>query len=115
MGFRERIVEQLGPRLAPGECIQAAFAGQPRIRMGFFDRYLVVAVTDRRIVAFRSGTFSQTRVGDVVGEFPRATRCGPTSGIWHEVALPGLSFLVNRRYFADLAAADAALPGSPAS
>ena len=42
-------------------------------------------------------------------ELPRFTQLGPGSGIWHSIYVEGARIRVHRRFFMDVAAADAVL------
>jgi len=110
MRARDKIAAAAERRLEPGEHIHAAFAGQPHIRFQLGrDRYRTVVVTDRRVLVFDSGTFSQTKVKDCLAELGRDVRFGSATGLWHSVTLGDIALSVNRRYFGELAAADAAM------
>jgi hypothetical protein len=111
MSARDKIAENAQERLDAGEQLQAAFAGQPGVRFQLGDRYRTVVVTDRRVLVFDSGMFKQTKTGDLLAELPRAIRFGEPNGLWHAVHLGEHQLQVNRRYFDELKAADAAAPG----
>lgn len=110
MAASDKIIKSVQPHLEPGETIQGAFAGQTSIRFRLSDRYRTVVATDRRILVFDSGTFSQTKTNEKLVELPRATRFGEASGLWHQIDIAGETLHVNRRYFKQLAAIDAAAP-----
>lgn len=109
MGFREKIAANAQEHLTPGEQLQGVFAAQDAklFRMG--NRYRPVVAPDRRILVFDSGTFSQTKTKRLLGELPRATRLGPTSGLRHTIEFQDEKPYVNRRYHRDVAAIDAAV------
>jgi hypothetical protein len=119
MAIRDTISASVKPFLAPGEELQqvvpsqtasqyvAAFAG-----LLFFlplNRYRVLAVTSHRILILDAGKFSWKKARAVVGELPRATRLGPGTGMWHVVPANGEKLRVHRRFFKDMAGADAVL------
>lgn len=109
MSASEKIIKNVQPHLAPGETVQAAFAGQPQIRFRVGDRYRTVVVTDRRILVFDSGTFSQTKTKTQLAELPRSTRFGRPQGmLWHQIEVAGERLYVNRRYFKQLEAIEPA-------
>ena len=109
MAARDKIATGAQDHLAPGEQVQAAFAGQPNLRFQWGrDRYRTVVVTYRRILVFDSGSFSQTKTKALLADLPRSIRVGAPAGLWHTVTLGAMTLLVNRRYFGELAAADAA-------
>ncbi|WP_157432571.1 hypothetical protein [Aeromicrobium sp. Root472D3] len=113
MGMAEKIVHRAQSLVEPGEIVQGAFAGQPTItnRIGQ-GGYRIVVATDRRFLVFRSGTFSQTVIKDLVEESPRDQRLGEPGGIFHDVAVGSLTMKVNFRYFAQVRAIDLALDPS---
>lgn len=106
MSASDKIASNAQAHLAPGETVQAAFAGQPRIRFRAGDRYRTVVVTDRRVLVFDSGTFSQTKTKTLLAELPRTVSFGQPQGmLWHEIEVAGERLYVNRRYFKQVAAA----------
>ncbi|KQP63528.1 hypothetical protein [Nocardioides sp. Leaf285] len=108
-----RITENAQEHLEPGEQVQGAFAGQTAIRFQVTDRYRTVVATDRRLLIFDSGTFSQTSCTTLMAELPRETAVGPPSGLlWHRLDLIGEVLHVHRRYFSEVAAIDAAAPSA---
>ncbi|MGH9270825.1 MAG: PH domain-containing protein [Ilumatobacteraceae bacterium] len=108
MRARDKIVASAQDRLDGDEQVQAAFAGQPHLRFQWGrDRYRTVIVTDRRVLVFDSGTFSQTKVNELLAELPREVHFGDPTGLWHSITLGDIALLVNRRYYGELAAADA--------
>ncbi|MDQ2983941.1 MAG: hypothetical protein M3R70_08485 [Actinomycetota bacterium] len=122
MGAREKIRESAAPFVEQGETIQAVFNAQtgpnpnwvfltPIIM--FFAKYVVVVVTDRRILILRASAFRPTVAKSVAGELPRRTKLGPLSGLWGSIDLDGTRYWVHRRFFKDVDAADAASSGAP--
>jgi hypothetical protein len=71
------------------------------------NRYRIVAVTDRRILVLDAGKWTQRTARAVVTELPRATRLGPTSGLWTKIETPTGKIYVRRYFFKDVKAADA--------
>ena len=103
--------------LDAGEHIQEVF---PTTTMGLMmtallDRVLffmpsthrVVVVTDRRIVVFRSGKFSQGNPKEVLRSLPRATKIGPPKGLNYKTKVLGEKMFVHRRFHKDVESADA--------
>lgn len=117
MAIRDKIRDKAAPQLQPGEQVQATIAAQNQsqwlILAGailFFalNSYRSIVVTDRRIVVFDCGKWSQANPKRIVYEAPRATRLGPPSGLWHKVALGGDEELrIHKRFHKDIEAADA--------
>ena len=116
IAIRDRIQEKASPFLQPGEQMQAVFAAQTFsqywaifgfVIMMFKNAYRAVVVTDKRIIVFNTGKFSQTNVKSVVRELPRATRIGPAHGLWYRTEALGERLYIHTRFTKDIAAADA--------
>lgn len=107
MGFRDKITANAQPHLVPGEKVEGVFAAQDAKVFRLGNRYRTVVATTHRILVFDSGTFSQTRTKELLAELPRATRLGPTSGLWHAIPFGAETLFVNRRYHRDVEAIDA--------
>lgn len=124
VAIRDKMRESVEPYLEPGEQIQAVWAGQSHsqwlmvatgfIPFLFFNRYMTVAATDRRILVGDSGRWSQTKFNEVVAEAPRQSQVGPASGLWHRTDSLGVTMRVHKRFFKDIEQADA-LAGFEAS
>lgn len=83
-------------------------------------RPLIIAVTDRSVVVFRAGRFRPSRPKELLARLPRQTRLGPAQGrLWGKLHVAGQRMWIHRRFFKQVAAADAPLlappPGAPAS
>jgi hypothetical protein len=52
-----------------------------------------------------------TKARGIVAELPRAARLGPATGLWYPIETGQEKLYVHRRFFKDIAAADAT--GSP--
>jgi hypothetical protein len=125
MAIRDKLTAAVQPHLQPGEQLQAVFAGQTWsqwlvVVTGFipfviFNRYRVVAVTDRRIAVFDAGRWGMTKAKSLVVDLPRGGTLGPGAGIWHVIKAGNEDLRVHRRFFKDLAQADAYLTGPAAS
>ena len=72
-------------------------------------RYRIIVVTDQRILVLDTGKMGVKRARGVVVELPRSTKLGPASGIWQKIQLGGEQVRVHRKFFKDIAAADAAI------
>lgn len=125
MRLRDKFRAKIEPQLEPGETLEQVFLAQtgPKpywLLLGlvsivgfaiiFWFKYSVFAVTDRRILVFRSDLF--WHVKDVAATFPRETKLGPLSGIWARMEVGGTRYWVNKRFHVDVRAADTALPAS---
>ncbi|MEK6275623.1 MAG: hypothetical protein AABM30_09825 [Actinomycetota bacterium] len=125
MAIRDKISKNVEPHLEPGETLQAAFPAQGGINpwsviltgyllLMWLAKYVVVAVTDKRILLFKASSLAPTKPKELLGTFPRDTRFGPVSGIWGKIELGGTRYYVHRRFHKDVEAADAA-PGTAAA
>ena len=125
MALRDTIRASAQPFLAPGEQLQAVVPAQTHSQylaalsgVLFFlslNRYRILAVTTHRILILDAGKFGFKKAKAVASEAPRQTVLGPGSGVWHVVPLNGEKLRVHRRFFKDMAAADALIaPGTPA-
>lgn len=109
----DKLIERARALVDPGEVIQGAFAAQSHVRSRFGDGgYRVVVATDRRLLLFQSGTFSQTVIKRLIEESPRGQLLGEPSGLFHTVTVGGSTLKVNFRYFDQVRAIDRAL-GDP--
>lgn len=119
MGIRKKVSKNVEPHLEPGETLQAAFLAQGGINpwwviltgyLLFFwlAKYVIVAVTDRRILLFKASALATTKPKELLGTFPRETRFGPISGVWGKIELGGTRYYVHRRFHKEVEAADAA-------
>src|SRR3972149_3224538 len=99
MAIRDKISKNVQPHLEPGETLQACFPAQAGINpylailtgylLLLLAKYVVVAVTDRRIALFKASALATTKPKELLGSFPRETRLGPGSGGWGELGLGG--------------------------
>lgn len=117
IAVRDKIRENAAPYLQPGEQIQAAYAGQTFSQYWALlsvlillikNGYRAVVVTDRRIIVFNTGKFSQAVVKNVVRELPRATVVGPATGLWYRTEALGERLYFNKRFHKDINGADGA-------
>ena len=123
MAIRDKIKQNAQPYLEPGETIQAAFpatSGMNPWLLGltyllfFLMKYVVIVVTDRRILVLKASAMSTTKPKEVLGTFPRETKLGPVSGVYAKINLGGTRYYVHRRFHDDVRAADAAAGPAPA-
>ena len=115
MALRDTLRTNAAKVLRPGEVMQTVFPAQTTSAwfalISYWiiilkNSYRVVVVTDQRILVCRSGRFRVTPVNEVVDEYPRSTRIGPTSGLWHKWEAPGETLYIAKRFFKDVAEAD---------
>jgi hypothetical protein len=123
VNIRNKFRKKIEPQLEPGETLQQVFLAQTgpnpywlflTYLVFFRIRYWAFAVTDRRILVFRSGFWRPSDVKDLVATFPRETRFGPVSGLWSQIEIGGTRYWVHKRFQKDVEEADAALPTSAA-
>lgn len=122
--LREKLAERARPYLGAGEEVQQVFLAQSGPNPNFFalsalvylaSKYRIVAVTNRAIVVLAAkGFFRQSSPKQVLERLARETPLGPLSGaLWSRVNLPcEKPSWVHRRFYRDVEAADAALPGT---
>lgn len=119
MGIRKKLEKNVQPHLEPGETLQAVFPAQGGINpwliiftgyllFMWLAKYVIIAVTDKRIVVFKASPLATTKPKEVLGTFPRDTRFGSVSGIWGKIELGGTKYYVHRRFHKEVEAADAA-------
>lgn len=119
MGIRNKLEKNVQPHLEPGETLQAAFPAQGGINpwlivftgyliFMWLAKYVIVAVTDRRILVFKASPLATTKPKELLGTFPRETLFGPVSGIFGKIELGGTRYYVHRRFHKEVEAADAA-------
>lgn len=118
MAIRDKISKNVQSHLQPGETVQAAFPAQGGLNpyllfltylLFFWMKYVIVVVTDRRILLFKASALATTKPKELLGEFPRETRLGQVSGLWGKIELGGERYFVHRRFHKDVQAADAAV------
>jgi hypothetical protein len=124
MAIRDDMLSSSAQYLQPGESAEAVFGAQTMSQylflltgvIGFLilNKYRIVLVTQQRILVLDAGSMGMKKARGVVTELPRSTRLGPTSGVWHAIPANGETLRVHRRFFKDIATADAALPAPAA-
>src|ERR1700722_15801756 len=119
MAVRDVMRTSAAQFVEPGETIEQVFGAQTASPLTapligslialIINRYRIVAVTDRRILVLDAGKWSQRKARAVVSELPRATRLGPTSGLWFKIDTPAGKIHVRRYFYKDVNAADTAI------
>ena len=111
MVTRTKLRQSAAPHLLAGERIQAAFVATTGLAQGG-SGYRAVVVTDRRILLFSLSFTGKAK--DLLGEFDRDTQLGPAHGAMHYATdALGVPLLIHRRFFGDVADADAARSSGP--
>jgi hypothetical protein len=119
MAIRDKLRANAQPHLQPGEQIQAVMAAQaasPFLAIISYwiiiakNAYRIIVVTDRRILLCTTGRLTVTPVKAVLREYPRSTRLGPPSGLWHTTEALGEKLWIHKRFAKDIEAADSAAP-----
>jgi hypothetical protein len=124
MSIRTKLEKNVQPHLEPGETLQTVFPAQggPNpwliVLTGYLifmwlAKYVIVAVTDRRILVFKASPLATTKPKELLGTFPRETRFGSVSGVFGKIELGGTRYYVHRRFHKEVESADAA-PGTAA-
>jgi hypothetical protein len=123
MAIRDKMAKKVAPHLEPGETIHAVFGTQTRSAwlMALFglpfilsNRYIAVAVTDRRIILGKPSAWSATSFAAVEASLPRATRIGPPEGaLWFTTESLGRKLRIHRRWHEDIRTADSHLGAEP--
>jgi hypothetical protein len=119
MAIRDKLAKGVQPHLEPGETLQSAFPAQSgpspwlMVLMGVIPymliaKYVVIAVTDRRIAVFKASAFTPAKPKELLAAYPRETKLTRTGGTWGKIQLGGTRYWVHRRFKKDIAAADAA-------
>lgn len=120
MALRDKVAARALPHLEPGEELRQVFMAQTGpspywILLTWFtlfwNKYLIVAVTDRNIVTFRATAFKPSFVKKPpqIERLDRNQLLGPCSGIWAKTEFGGETFNVHKRFHKDIASADAEL------
>src|ERR1700722_18784864 len=112
MAVRDVMRASAAQFVEPGETIEQVFGAQTASPLTapligslialIINRYRIVAVTDRRILVLDAGKWTQRTARAVVSELPRATRLGPTSGLWFKIETPAGKIHVRRYFFKDI-------------
>jgi hypothetical protein len=116
--LRDKLAERVQPHLEPGEQLRQVFQAQTgpspywvvlTYLTMFWNRYVVVAVTDRSIVTFRASALKPAALKSPpqAERHDRRRTFGPVKGIWGKFELDGRRYWVHKRFHKDVAAADA--------
>ena len=119
MAIRDKIATNAQPYLEPGERIQVVFVGQTKsgwwgllsYLVFFWNKYLDVIVTDRRILVLQCGAMQSTRPKSLLLVAPRQILIGPANGLWWKCTTLGKQMYVHKRFHKDIEAADAQIIG----
>ena len=117
--MNKKLEKNVQPHLEPGETLQAVFPAQGGINpwmlaftgyliFMWLAKYVIIAVTDKRIVVFKASPLATTKPKEVLATFPRDTRLGSVSGIWGKIELGGTKYYVHKRFHKEVEAANAA-------
>ena len=110
MALRDKLAGRAAPYLEPGEQIRYVFQAQegasPWLIGALFQKYRIVAVTDRAIVVLGI-PWMRSKPNRVVARLPRNTEIGKMSGVFGKTRITGKKMYVHRRFHKDVAAADA--------
>src|ERR1700722_2584327 len=119
MAVRDVMRASAAQFVEPGETIEQVFGAQTASPLTapligslialIINRYRIVVVTDRRILVLNAGKWTQRTARAVVSELPRATRLGPTSGLWFKIDTPAGKIPARRYFYKDVNAADTAI------
>jgi len=119
MALRDSMRSSAAQFAQPGETIQEVFGAQTAspwmiplvgaVITLFINRYRIFAVTDQRILVLDAGKMSMKTARGVLTQLPRSTQLGPATGLWHTIPTDAGKLWVHRRFFKDIAAADAAI------
>lgn len=124
MAIRDKLEQNVQSYLEPGEKVEAAFPATAGphpylfVLTGYLAavllaKYVIVTVTDRRILVLKASMLGTTKPKELLGTFPRDTRLGPLSGTYAKIDLGGTRYYVHRRFHKDVKTADAATPVAP--
>jgi len=125
--LRQKLATRAQALLEPGERVERAFLAQagpnPNLLLVtnifvFFNKYKVIAVTDRAIVVFSAGMWRPSFPKKVLARLPRETRLGdPAGALWSKINLPSetKATWVHRRFYNDVRATDAVAGGASGS
>jgi hypothetical protein len=119
MALREKLAERITPMLEPGETIQHVWLAQsgmsPYLLAGIggavamlFNKYFVVAATDRAILLCSAGKLAPSKPKAVVKRLPRDAKLELNGKVWGKGDLAGTTYYVHRRFFGDVEAANRA-------
>jgi hypothetical protein len=97
------MAEGTAPYLRQGEEVQVAFPAKQAGKM------LVVVAPNQRYLIIRQTMILARPTGEPLHEAPRTTQIGPAKGVIYNMTSLGIPLQITRRYYKDVAAADAAI------
>lgn len=120
MALRDKLAERVAPYLEPGEELRQVFMAQTGPNPMWvvltwltmlWNKYYIVAVTDRSVITFRATAFKPSFVkkGPEMHRLERRQQLGPLSGLWASTEIQGVKVWVHKRFHKDVNAADADL------
>lgn len=117
MAWQEKVRANLASRLVPGEEVQALIVARSANMAGavgalFANPMRLIVATNRRILLCRPARIGNG-VREVLAEFPREIRLGPTHGLSYRTGALGSPLVISRGAYKQVDAADALLQ-SPA-
>jgi len=120
MAIRDKLEENVQAYLEPGEKVQSVFPAtsgpSPYFLIltgylfSFFMKWVIIAVTDRRILLLKASMTGTRKPKELLGTFPRGTQFGPVSGTYAKIDLGGTRYHVHKRFHKGVKTADAATP-----
>jgi hypothetical protein len=124
MALRDKLAERTRPYLEDGEQVEQVFLAQTGptpwlmgliggLAMMLAVKRRIIVVTDRAIVVLAAGAWTGTNAKSVVARLPRQTRFGALKGLWARIELDGQRMWVHKRFFKDVAEADAKVSAPP--
>lgn len=102
---RMRMADVTAPYLREGEEVQVVFQAKHADKNGA----CFVVATNQRYLIFRQKPSIARPTYELLHEAPRTTQIGPASGIVYTTSALGVPLVIMRRYYKDIAAADAAI------
>ncbi|MFI5042690.1 MAG: hypothetical protein ACHQNA_12730 [Acidimicrobiales bacterium] len=119
MPLRDKLTTRAQALLDPGDQVRHVFMTQsgmsPYSPIGgaigsLLRKYWVVAVTDTQLVVMRASVFGPSKPKSVAFAVPRSV-LAPDGKLWAKIVLGSDTHYLNRRFFKDVQAQDAELPG----
>jgi hypothetical protein len=115
----DRLKTNAAAPLDPGEQLQAAIWAQTlnpyqvpltplRVLFGPSDPYRVIIASDRRLLLYGGNRWRVGAIRELLAELPRTTQIGPASGVWHRTDVFSERLYIQRRWYGEVAASDAA-------
>jgi hypothetical protein len=113
MAWREKMRANVAPLLVSGEDVQALITARSLNMAGsvgalFANPMRLIIATDRRILLCRPARLGNS-VREVLHEFPRNIKLGPTHGLSYRTDALGTALEIGHGAYKDVQAADAQL------